>query len=122
MKNDFEGFVTEELKHRQKCNLPPYWRMANIVMRHGEYEKLEQAAADMRQRIDEIISAGNLEAVVRGPIPPVISRIQRYHRLQIIVQAPEAVIIQKLFSSLRVGRAVRPKVQVAIDIDPVNLL
>ncbi len=122
MKNDFEGFVTEELKHRQKCNLPPYWRMANIVMRHVEYEKLEQAAADMRQRIDEIISAGNLEAVVRGPIPPVISRIQRYHRLQIIVQAPEAAIIQKLFSSLRVGRAVRPKVQVAIDIDPVNLL
>jgi primosomal protein N' len=96
--------------------------MANIVMRHGEYEKLEQAAADMRQRIDEIISAGNLKVIVRGPIPPIISRIQRYHRLQIIIQAPEAVIIQRLFESLRAGRAIRPKVQAAIDVDPVNLL
>jgi primosomal protein N' (replication factor Y) len=122
LKNDFEGFVTEELKHRHKCNLPPYWRMANIVMRHGKYEKLEQAAKNMRQRIDEIISAYNLEAVVRGPIPPVISRIQRFHRLQIIVQAPQPAIIQKLFAGLRAGRPVRPIVPVAIDIDPVNLL
>jgi len=122
MKNDFDGFVAEELKHRKKCSLPPYWRMANIVMRHGQYEKLEQAAKNMRQRIDELVSAYNLEALVRGPIPPVISRIQRFHRLQIIVQAPQAAIIQKLFAYLRAGKPVRPAVQVAIDIDPVNLL
>ncbi len=122
MKNDFEGFVAEELKHRRKCNLPPYWRMANIVMRHGQYEKLEQAAKNMRQRIDEIVSAYNLEALVRGPIPPVISRLQRFHRLQIIVQAPQATIIQKLFSILRAGKPVRPAVGLAIDVDPVNLL
>ena len=122
LKNDFEGFVAEELKHRHKCNLPPYWRLANIVMRHSQYEKLEQAAANMRQRIDEIIAADNLEAVVRGPIPPVISRIQRFHRMQIIIQAPEAGIIQELFASLRAGKPVRPAVGVAIDIDPVNLL
>ncbi len=122
MKNDFEGFVTAELKHRQKCNLPPYWRLANVVMRHGDYEKLEQAAGNMRQRIDEIISAHNLEAIVRGPIPPVISRIQRFHRLQIIVQAPQATIIQKIFASLRAARPIKPVVAVAVDIDPVNLL
>jgi primosomal protein N' (replication factor Y) len=122
MKNDFEGFVTEELKHRKKCNLPPYWRMANIVLRHYQYEKLEQAAKNMRQRIDELVRAHNLDALVRGPIPPVISRIQRFHRLQIIVQAPYAATIQKLFAHLRAEKPVRPAVQVAIDIDSVNLL
>ncbi|MHC4310789.1 MAG: replication restart helicase PriA, partial [Planctomycetota bacterium] len=32
---DFEGFVKEELKHRKACNLPPFWRLAVIVMRDG---------------------------------------------------------------------------------------
>jgi primosomal protein N' (replication factor Y) len=122
VKNDFEGFVAEELKHRRKCNLPPYWRMANILMRHSRYDRLEQAAKNMRQRIDEIVSAYSLEAVVRGPIPPVISRLQRFHRLQIIIQAPQAPIIRKIFASLRAGRSIRPAVGVAIDVDPVNLL
>jgi primosomal protein N' (replication factor Y) len=122
LNNDFEGFVAEELKHRHKCNLPPYWRLANIVMRHSEYDKLQAAAANMRGKIDELIAAHSLNMLVRGPIPPVISRIQRFHRLQIIVQASDAAIIQKLFETLRAARPVQPKVQVAIDIDPVNLL
>jgi primosomal protein N' len=76
----------------------------------------------MREKIDNIIERDGLKAVVRGPIPAVISRIQRFHRMQIIVQAPHAATVQKLFSSLRAERTVRPAVKVAVDIDPVNLL
>jgi primosomal protein N' len=52
----------------------------------------------------------------------VISRIQRFHRMQIIIQAPEAMTIQRLFSRLRAEPPIRPAVKVAIDIDPINLL
>ncbi|MHC4509916.1 MAG: replication restart helicase PriA, partial [Planctomycetota bacterium] len=119
---DFQGFVREELKHRQACNLPPFWRLALIGLRDMKFEKLEAACKQMRQRIDTIIGREGLEATVRGPMPAVISRIQRFHRMQIIVQAPEAVTIQQLFTSLRAERPIRPAVKIAIDIDPVNLL
>ena len=76
----------------------------------------------MRHRIDRIIEREALEATVRGPMPAVISRIQRFHRMQIIIQAPEATIIQRLFSRLRAEPPIRPAVKVAIDIDPINLL
>jgi primosomal protein N' (replication factor Y) len=122
LKNDFEGFVTEELKHRRQCNLPPYWRMASIILRDTDYEKLEQASAVLRQRIDGIITAHNFDIKVRGPIPAIISRIQRYHRIQIILQGPDASIIQRLFASLRSSAPIRPAVKIAVDIDPVNLL
>jgi primosomal protein N' (replication factor Y) len=122
LNGDFDGFVEEELKHRRACNLPPFWRLAAIVMRDTHFDKLEVACRTMRERIDYIIERDNLPAVVRGPIPAVISRIQRFHRMQIIIQAPEAAVVQQLFSSLRAGRPVRPTVKVAIDIDPVNLL
>ncbi len=119
---DFEGFVKEELKHRQACNLPPFWRLALIVLRDMKFDRLEAACRQMRQRIDTIIGREGLEATVRGPMPAVISRIQRFHRMQIIIQAPEAAAIQRLFAGLRAQPPIRPAVKIAIDIDPVNLL
>ncbi|MDT8300091.1 MAG: primosomal protein N' [Sedimentisphaerales bacterium] len=119
---DFDGFVKEELKHRKGCNLPPFWRLAVIVMRDANFEKLGMACRQMRERIDMIIGREKLKAKVRGPIPAVISRIQRFHRMQIIIQAPQAATVQKLFACLRAAGPIRPAVKVAIDIDPVNLL
>jgi len=119
---NFDGFVKEELKHRKACNLPPFWRLAVIVMRDVNFDRLEAACAQMRQRIDRIIEREGLKATIRGPMPAVISRIQRFHRMQIIIQAPEAATIQQLFAGLRVAGPIRPMVKVSIDIDPVNLL
>lgn len=119
---DFGGFVREEMKHREICTLPPLWRLATIVMRDQTYEKLEIAAKRMRQRIDDIVARHSLQVKIRGPMPAVISRIQRFHRLQIVVQAPDAAIMGRLFGNLRAAPAIRPAVKIAIDIDPVNLL
>jgi len=120
---DFDGFVKEELKHRKACNLPPFWRLAVVLMRDRNFDKLDAAGKAIRQKIDRIVETDRLDAVVRGPMPAVISRLQRFHRMQIIIQAPGASSMQRLFASLRVhlGR-IRPTVKIAIDIDPINLL
>ena len=122
LSGDFEGFVKEELKHRKACNLPPFWRLAGLVMRDRDFDKLEAACKVMREKIDFIIGSDNLKVTVRGPMPAAISRIQRFHRMQIIIQAPEAATVQQLFTSLRALGPVRPAVKVAIDIDPISLL
>jgi len=122
VKNDYEGFVKEELKHRQLCNLPPFSRMAVITLRDMKYERLRSACEKMRERIDGIIATRSLQVEVRGPLPAVISRIQRFHRMQIIVRSPRAEFLLKLFSIHRQQGPVRPCVRTAIDIDPVNLM
>ena len=119
---DFDGFVKEELKHRRACNLPPFWRLAAIIMRDRNFDKLDLACKRMREQIDLILERDKLKAIVRGPMPAVISRIQRFHRMQIIIQTPEAAVMQQLFAALRTQPLVRPAVKVAIDVDPVNLL
>lgn len=119
---NFEGFIKEEVKHRHACNLPPFWRLASITLRDPTYEKLEKAAQALRDRIDGIVAAKGLEMKVRGPMPAPIARIQRYHRIQIILQAPTPMIMQELFASLRRHKPIRPQVQTAIDIDPVHVL
>ncbi len=122
MAQDFEGFVREELKHRQACDLPPFWRLAIVMVRDEKYERAEAAAARMRQRIDQIVQQQRLQAKIRGPMPAVISRIQRFHRLQILVQAPDAATMRRLFATLRADKPIRPAAKITIDIDPVNLL
>jgi primosomal protein N' (replication factor Y) len=122
LNNDYNGFIKEELKHRKACNLPPFWRLATIIMRDMNFDRLDAACKTMRETIDYIIQQDDLKAIVRGPMPAVISRIQRFHRMQIIIQAPEAGTIRQLFSGLRAMGPIRPTVKVAVDIDPVNLL
>jgi primosomal protein N' (replication factor Y) len=122
MAQDFDGFVREEMKHRSACDLPPSWRLAIIVLRDQKYEKLEAAANALRQRLDVIVQQQPLQAKIRGPMPAVISRIERFHRIQIIVQTPDAGAMRRLFSILRADKPIRPAVKITIDIDPVNLL
>jgi primosomal protein N' (replication factor Y) len=120
---DFDGFIKEELKHRKVCNLPPFWRLAVVTLRDRTFDKLEIACNRMHEEIDRIVQQEQLKAIVRGPMPAVISRIQGFHRMQIIIQTPQAEILRELFHNLRVRkRQIRPAVKVAIDIDPVNLL
>ena len=121
MKNDFKGFVEEELKHRKACNLPPYWRLVVIGLRDANFERLTSACNNMRQNIDYLVAKDNLNMKIRGPLPAPISRVQRFHRMQIIVQGPSAAEINTLFASLRCI-AVKPSVKINIDIDAVNLL
>jgi primosomal protein N' (replication factor Y) (superfamily II helicase) len=123
LKNDFDGFVKEELKHRRACNLPPFWRLAGLIMRDRSFDKLQIACDAMREKVDNIVRRDNLKVTVRGPMPAVINRIQQFHRMQIIIQAPYAETIQRLFTILRASLwRGRPAVKIAIDIDPVNLL
>jgi primosomal protein N' len=76
----------------------------------------------MREKIDSIVASENLQIKVRGPMPATISRIQTFHRLQIILQAPQPTILHQLFVTLRKSPPLRPAVTIAIDIDPVDLL
>ena len=122
IKGDFDGFVEEELKHRRACKLPPFWRLAIVGMRDEHFDRLESACRAMRERIDNIVRQDGLKVIVRGPMPATISRIQSFHRMQIIVQAPQAEIILRLFTNLRAMTPLRPAVKVAIDVDPINLL
>lgn len=122
MAQDFEGFVREEIKHRQACDLPPFWRLAIVMLRDEKHEKAEAAANAMRLRIGDAVQRNRIEAKIRGPMPAVISRIERFHRIQIIVQTPDAAGMRKLFATLRSDRPIRPSVKISVDIDPVNLL
>ena len=120
--DDFEGFVKEELKHRQACLLPPAGRIALVRLRDTKFERLSSAAQIIAEQIGGIISTCGLDIKLTGPMPAVIARIQRFHRMQIILQAKQAGHLSELFNRFRRLKPPNSTVGVQVDVDPVNLL
>ncbi len=122
LKNDFKGFVEEELKHRLACSLPPYHRLAIIQMKDTQYERLTAGAEQVRLRVDHIVESEGLEIARRGPMPAPIERIQRHHRMQLILQATTSAAFERLFERFRQMPPIRPNIQIHPDIDPIYVL
>ena len=120
--DDFEGFVKEELKHRQVCLLPPFGRVALVRMRDIKYDRLNNSAGDIARQLSNIISLLGLDIKLTGPMPAVIGRIQRFYRMQIILRSAYANQLAQLFSRFRHLKLPSSTVEVQVDIDPVNLL
>lgn len=122
IEDNFEGFVKEELKIRQACMLPPYGKLAIVRIRDVKFDRLENAAKKIAEQISGIISACNFDIKMTGPMPSVISRIQRFHRMQIILQTVKPAQLSELLSRFRCLKPAVSAVQVQVDVDPVNLL
>jgi len=122
VQNNFDAFVQDELSHRQACHLPPFGRVAIVAMREMNYDRLKTAADLTKERIENIMASEKLEMSLRGPLEPAVGRIQRHHRLHLVVQASSPAAIQLLFERMRAMSPIRPAVQTQIDIDPIGVL
>jgi primosomal protein N' (replication factor Y) len=122
VQNDFEGFVKEELKHRQLCLLPPFGRLALVRMRDTKYDRLTYFAAVIAEQLNGLIVSLGLDIKLTGPMPSTIGRIQRFYRMQIILQTANPGNFAALFSNFRRLKLPNSAVQVQVDVDPVNLL
>ncbi|MBN1846781.1 MAG: hypothetical protein JW810_13940, partial [Sedimentisphaerales bacterium] len=124
-RHDYDAFAAQELQHRQAHQMPPYGRLARIVLRDRKLENAELAARRLRQAIDgllgEIRPAGPAVRI-RGPLPAALARLEGYHRQEILIQAATAEAIQRLLGELRQRDLLIQSVHTIVDVDPMQLL
>jgi len=120
--HDYAGFATSELEHRRQLRLPPVTRMARLVLRHRDLEKVEEEAKRTGEQLVRLNEELGLHVRIIGPIPPPISRIGGYHRMQIELIAASAGRLQRLIAAGREAGILRSNAHMAVDIDPVSLL
>jgi primosomal protein N' (replication factor Y) len=116
----YEDFAAQELASRREFQLPPWRRMARIVVRHESLPRAQETALTIRQALERLAEAAG--ARFRGPLPCPIARIADRHRIELEVLASDANALQRLVAAAR-NRAVFPGGDLcAVDIDPVALL
>lgn len=123
LRQDYVGFAARELALRQEIPLPPYARLARIVMRDADETQLQALAMRITQGlVDAGESSGATDVQIKGPMPCAINRIAGYHRMSVHLSAPTAAAIQRVLLSAREAGLFKNADRVAVDIDPVSLL
>jgi primosomal protein N' (replication factor Y) len=122
LKQDYIGFATAELKMRKEVGLPPFTRMARIILRDQEPEKLHTLSGNLAAAVSTAIATLGSTVQMKGPMPCPINRIAGYYRNQIVLISPRAADLQKLLAEVRRMKALAKSDRIAVDVDPTSLL
>jgi primosomal protein N' (replication factor Y) len=115
---DRDGFVAAEMAERQAAGLPPFGRLAAVILSSGDGSTLEAYARAMAA------ATPNAEGVeVYGPADAPLALIRGRRRKRFLVRADRKVDLQAMVAAWR-ARAPKPpaSVRVTVDIDPYSFL
>jgi primosomal protein N' (replication factor Y) (superfamily II helicase) len=112
---DDEGFWQAEAAQRQAAGVPPFGRMAGIVLSGPDVAAVFDLAGDMARRVGPLEAVG---AQVYGPAPAPIARIRGRHRVRLLVKAAKGVPLQAALTRWAGQFKLRANMRLTIDIDP----
>ena len=120
LQHDYEAFYGAEIEFRRTFHYPPVTSMIALLFRGDNAASVERAATDAGTRLRSAVEPLH-ETRMQGPAPAPLSRIKGVHRFQILLRSPHRTALRRAVESVMVGRRWRG-VDVAIDVDPVNIL
>jgi len=117
VRGDVEGFYEAETDARREAAMPPFGRLAAIVV-SSEKEAEAKAAAHQIGR-----SAPAVEGLtVLGPAPAPLAMLRGRHRLRLLVHAPRSLPVQEVLRDW-LGALEWPRsVRVTVDVDPYSFV
>jgi primosomal protein N' (replication factor Y) len=110
-----EAFWRAEAAERQAAGMPPFGRLAGIVLSSPDVQAVFDVGNELARRDAPLRRIG---AQVFGPAPAPIARVRGRHRVRLLVKAAKGVALQAALAEW-VGQ-IRPpaNLRLSIDIDP----
>jgi primosomal protein N' (replication factor Y) len=116
---DDEAFWKAEAAERRMAGVPPYGRMAGVILSSPDVQAVFDFAAELARRDGPLRRVG---AQVFGPAPAPVARVRGRHRVRLLVKAEKSVSLQAALAEW-VGQLKCPSsVRLAIDIDPQSFM
>lgn len=118
IKGDVEAFYGAQIAERQTGQMPPFGRLASIIISANDRKQAEDHGRALRA------SAPNAaDIMVLGPAEAPLSLVRGRHRFRILIHGSERADMQAYLRAM-IAAAPNPKgsVRVAVDIDPQSFL
>jgi primosomal protein N' (replication factor Y) len=112
---DEEAFWAAEAGERRAAGVPPYGRMAGIVLSSPNVQEVFDLGTQMARNDGPLRKIG---AQVYGPAPAPIARIRGRHRVRLLVKAEKSAPLQQALVAWAAQFKLRGDLRMAIDIDP----
>ena len=110
-----EAFWRAEAGERRAAGVPPYGRLAGIVLNAPDVETVFDLGRAMAARDAPLRQIG---AQVFGPAAAPIARIRGRHRVRLLVKADKSAPLQKALTQWVAQFKLPPNLRLSIDIDP----
>ena len=117
VEQDAEGFYAAETEARREHGMPPFGRLAGIIV----------SGPDEREVIDTARAIGRAAPTVEGtsvlgPAPAPLAMLRGRHRQRLLVHARRSADIQGMLREWLGAVAVPSSVRVRVDVDPYSFL
>ena len=97
LSGDDEGFWRAEAEARRRALMPPYGRLAAVIVTGTDEARTWDAARALARTADPLRAVG---AELWGPAPAPIARIRGRHRVRLLVRAAKGVPLQPALRAL----------------------
>ncbi len=116
---DEEGFWKAEAAERRVAGMPPFGRLAGVILSSEDLGQVFDIAGDLARRDAPLRAVG---AEVFGPAPAPIARVRGRHRVRLLVKADKAAPLQGAIAAWLAQVKLPPSLRLAVDIDPQSFL
>ena len=116
-------FLRDELPKRKMLGYPPYVRMANVLAWGKDEEAVRHAAEDLHRALSaRVRDYGGEEWCVLPAAPCVLAKLRGTYRWHIVVKCPLGEDLSGVLAPFFRSRKPNAAVNVAVDVDPNDLL
>jgi primosomal protein N' (replication factor Y) (superfamily II helicase) len=119
-KHDFISLYEQEIKRREELSYPPYSRLINIIIRGRDENKVREYAQSTKVVLENALKDWKLDML--GPAPLPFYHLKGYFRWHIMLKGNN---LSQLNNEIRAAFSTIKRsanCQIAIDVDPVNIL
>jgi len=115
LSGDEEGFWRAEAEERRHAGMPPFGRMAGIILSSPNMQEAFDVGTHLA-RTDAPLR--NIGAQVYGPAPAPIARVRGRHRVRLLVKAPKGAALQPALAEWTGALRLPNSLRLSVDIDP----
>ena len=120
LSGDDEAFWDAEAESRRQAGMPPFSRLAGVILSHPEQGVVESYAQELARRAAPLAEIG---AELFGPAPAPIARVRARFRVRMLIRAPRQAPLQPAISRWLAAAPRAPaNLRLAVDIDPQSFL
>ncbi len=119
-RHDYEAFYEAEIQFRRTFHYPPVTSMIAVLFRGEDLAEVERAATQCGRMLEEAIRPLG-GARIQGPAAAPLARIKGVWRFQILLRSPHRVALRRAVEAVMLPRKWKGA-DVAIDVDPINIL
>jgi primosomal protein N' (replication factor Y) len=117
VKGDAPGFYAAETEARREAAMPPFGRLAAIVVSADEASEAEAVARRIGHAAPEVEGMA-----VFGPAPAPLAMLRGRHRQRLLIHARRSLDVQDVIRDWLAELEWSPKIRVSVDVDPYSFL